>query len=45
MFGAMTRVYAKSPLRRTPTISLGRYRRYRHRPILEPLETIGDADI
>jgi excisionase family DNA binding protein len=38
-------VYAQSRRRRIPTITLGRYRRYRRRAILEWLETIEDADI
>jgi excisionase family DNA binding protein len=38
-------VYAQSRRRRIPTITLGRYRRYRRRAILEWLATIEDADI
>ena len=38
-------VYAQSRRRRIPTITLGRYRRYRRRAILEWLETIEDADV
>jgi predicted DNA-binding transcriptional regulator AlpA len=38
-------VYAQSRGRRIPTITLGRYRRYRRRAILEWLETIEDAHV
>jgi predicted DNA-binding transcriptional regulator AlpA len=38
-------VYAQSRRRRIPTITLGRYRRYRRRAILEWLQTIEDADV
>jgi excisionase family DNA binding protein len=38
-------VYAQSRRGRIPTITLGRYRRYRRRAILEWLETIEDADV
>jgi excisionase family DNA binding protein len=38
-------VYAQSRRRRIPTITLGRYRRYRRRAILEWLETIEDTEV